>query len=48
MKIRRYHLSGCLFAIIGILIVGASNVIFADHSGSGGDDAVIIIYKSRN
>lgn len=43
MKIRRYHALGCGVAIIGILIVGFANVKFANHSGGGDNDAVIII-----
>ena len=37
MKVKRNHYFGCGFAIIGILIVGASNVIFASSGGSTGD-----------
>jgi hypothetical protein len=42
MKIKRFHYLGCSIAIIGILVVGASNVIFADNSGGGDNDAVLI------
>ena len=39
---KRNHYFGCLFAIIGIAIVGVSNVVFAEHSDDSGSDAVNI------
>lgn len=37
---KRNHYFGCLFAIIGILIVGASNIIFSPKNEDGDADAV--------
>ena len=37
---KRNHYFGCCFAILGILIVGASNIIFSPKSDEGDADAV--------
>ena len=37
---KRNHYFGCMFAILGILIVGASNIIFAPKDDDSGADAV--------
>lgn len=38
---KRNHYFGCAFAILGILIVGASNIIFSPKSDEGDADSVI-------
>jgi drug/metabolite transporter (DMT)-like permease len=37
MKIRRFHFFGCILSLIGILIVGASNLIYASSNSSETD-----------
>jgi|JI6StandDraft_1071083.scaffolds.fasta_scaffold11106_5 hypothetical protein len=43
MELRRNHYVGCLIAIIGILLVGVSNVVFAPKSSSSDADAKLAI-----
>lgn len=43
MQLKRNHYTGCLIAIIGILLVGVSNVVFAPHSSSSDTDSKLVI-----
>ncbi len=38
MKAQRNQISGSILALIGVIIVGASSLLFADNSDSGGDN----------
>jgi drug/metabolite transporter (DMT)-like permease len=42
MRPRKNHYFGCAFAILGIIIVGISNVAFAEKSSSSESDTVNI------
>lgn len=45
-RIKRNHISGCTLALIGITIVGASNLIFSSSSASD-QDVVSAVIKFR-
>ena len=46
-KIQRNHISGCVLALVGILIVGSSNLIF-NGSGASSSETVLIANKLRH
>jgi drug/metabolite transporter (DMT)-like permease len=45
-KIKRNHICGCVLALVGILIVGASNLIFNSSSSSSTDTVFSFIIKA--
>jgi drug/metabolite transporter (DMT)-like permease len=45
MKAQRNQIFGSIFALIGVLIVGASSLIFSSSSDSGGDTVLFLLSR---
>jgi drug/metabolite transporter (DMT)-like permease len=44
-KVKKYQIAGSAFALIGVFIVGLSNMIFSDSSESGQDPVYYASYS---
>lgn len=45
MKAQRNQVAGSVLALVGVLIVGASSLLFADSSGDGGDSVISVSFR---
>lgn len=45
MKAQRNQVAGSVLALVGVLIVGASSLLFAESSDDGGDTVIVGLFR---